>query len=69
MYRQEVATRQSIVTVFLARFTLTPDEVEAIISREVPIGQRFFDAMTKAERIRNDCRVLMAGEDGPTKAG
>ena len=25
--------------------------------------------MDKAERIRDDCRVLMAAEDGPTKAG
>lgn len=25
--------------------------------------------MDKTERIREDCRVLMAGEDGSTKAG
>jgi hypothetical protein len=25
--------------------------------------------MDKTERIREDCRVLMAGEEGPTKAG
>ncbi len=55
--------------VFLSRFTLTPEDVEAITSREVPVGKRFFNAMNKAERIRNDCRVLMAGEEGPTKAG
>ncbi|KAI0345229.1 oligomeric complex COG6 [Trametopsis cervina] len=67
--RQEVSTRQSIVTVFLDRFTLTPDEVESITSREIPVGKRFFAAMNKAERIRDDCRVLMAGEEGPTKAG
>ena len=43
--------------------------MEAITSREIPVGKRFFSAMDKAERIRNDCRVLMAGEDGPTRAG
>ena len=37
--------------------------------RDVPIGQRFFEAMDRTERIREDCRVLMSGEDGPTKAG
>jgi conserved oligomeric Golgi complex subunit 6 len=67
--RQEVTARQSIIAAFLARFTLTSEEVEAITSREIPVGKRFFTAMDKAERIRNDCRVLMAGEDGPTKLG
>ncbi|KAF7799585.1 hypothetical protein EIP86_010822 [Pleurotus ostreatoroseus] len=67
--RQEVSTKQSIVTLFLDRFTLTPDEVETIRSREIPVGTQFFAAMDKAERIRDDCRVLMSGEEGPTKAG
>lgn len=40
-----------------------------MVSRDVPIGQRFFDAMDKTERIRQDCQVLMAGEEGPTQAG
>ncbi|KAI0077115.1 oligomeric complex COG6 [Panus rudis PR-1116 ss-1] len=67
--RQAIATRQSIVTLFLSRFTLAPEESEAITSRDVPVGPRFFAAMDKAERIREDCRLLMAGEEGPTKAG
>ena len=61
--------KKSIVTLFLARFTLKDEEVEAIISRDVPVGAQFFEAMDRTERIRDDCRVLMAGEDGPTKAG
>ncbi|KDR69275.1 hypothetical protein GALMADRAFT_256106 [Galerina marginata CBS 339.88] len=67
--RQEVEDKKSIITLFLARFTLSESEVEAITSRDVPIGQRFFEAMDKTERIREDCRVLMSGEDGSTKAG
>ncbi|KAJ8590471.1 oligomeric complex COG6 [Rhizopogon salebrosus TDB-379] len=67
--REEVETRKSIVTLFLNRFTLSNEETEAITSRDASVGPRFFEAMNKAERIRNDCRVLMAGEDGPTKAG
>ena len=39
------------------------------MSRDIPIGQHFFDAMDKTERIREDCRVIMAGEDESTKAG
>lgn len=69
MPRQDVSTRQDIVTAFLRQFTLTHEEVEAIVSREYPVNKQFFAAMDKAERIRDDCRVLMAGEDGPTRAG
>lgn len=68
-HRQVIAARQSIVSLFLGRFTLTDDEKDAITSRDVPVGKHFFAAMDKAENIRDDCRVLMSGEDGPTKAG
>ena len=44
-------------------------EIEALTSRDIPIGQQFLDAMDKTERIREDCRVLMSGEGGSTKAG
>lgn len=64
-----MTTKQSIIGLFLSRFTLTPEEAEAIMSRDVPVSKRFFSAMSKAERIREDCRVLMAGEEGPTQAG
>ncbi|KAF5357289.1 hypothetical protein D9758_005832 [Tetrapyrgos nigripes] len=67
--RQEVEVKKSIVSLFLSRFTLNEEETEAMVSRDVPVGKRFFDAMDKTERIREDCRVLMAGEEGPTKAG
>ena len=67
--RQEVEDKKTIITLFLARFTLDEAEVEALSSRDIPIGQRFFDAMDRTELIREDCRVLMAGEDGSTKAG
>ncbi|KAJ7655211.1 oligomeric Golgi complex subunit 6 [Mycena polygramma] len=67
--RQEVENKKSIVTLFLSRFTLNEEEVEAMSSRDIPVGHRFFRAMDKTERIRTDCRVLMAGEDGPTQAG
>ncbi|TRM61353.1 oligomeric Golgi complex subunit 6 [Schizophyllum amplum] len=67
--RNEVESKRSIVTLFLSRFTLSDEEAEAMTSRDVPIGSRFFAAMDKTQRIRDDCRVLMAGEDGPTQAG
>ncbi|KAI0822772.1 oligomeric complex COG6 [Trametes gibbosa] len=57
--RQGVAMRQSIISAFLARFTLSSSEKDAIASRDVPIGTTFFAAMDKAARIQEDCRVLL----------
>ena len=54
---------------FLARFTLTEQENEAITSWDKPVGPIFFAAMDRTEVIRDDCRILMSGEDGPTQAG
>ena len=67
--RQEVQVKKSVVDAFLARFALTEKEIEAMTSRDVPVSKEFFKAMERTERIRDDCRVLMAGEDGPTQAG
>jgi hypothetical protein len=67
--RQEVKTRQSIVDLFLARFTLSDNEVNALCSSSVPVGPTFFAAMDRAQAIRDDCRVLILGEDNPPKAG
>ncbi|KAH9066222.1 oligomeric complex COG6 [Lactarius vividus] len=53
--QQEVKTRQSIPT--------------ALSSSNVPVGPTFFAAMDRAQAIRDDCRVLMVGEDSPSKAG
>ncbi|KZT27286.1 oligomeric complex COG6 [Neolentinus lepideus HHB14362 ss-1] len=66
--RDTVATQQTILNLFVSRFTLTSEEVIALTSRDVLPGKRFFAAMDKAVKIREDCRVLMS-VDGPTKAG
>ncbi|CAE6537103.1 unnamed protein product [Rhizoctonia solani] len=67
--QQTTGTRQEIIALFLDRFTLSAMELEAITSRDVSVGRQMFDAMDKLERIREDCRVLMTGEGGETKAG
>ncbi|KAF8662717.1 hypothetical protein AX16_001159 [Volvariella volvacea WC 439] len=67
--RQQVEEKRSIISLFLGQFTLDEQEIEALTSRDVPVGERFFQAMDKTERIRNNCRILMSGEDGPTRAG
>jgi len=61
--RQEVEVKRSIVFLFLLRFILTEEETEAMVSRDILIGRRFFAAVKKTEKVREDCRVLIAGED------
>ncbi|KAF8340617.1 oligomeric complex COG6-domain-containing protein [Cantharellus anzutake] len=61
---QLTAARQSIITAFLSRFTLSDAEVEAITSHDVPVGKQLFAAMDRAETIRGDCRILLSGDAG-----
>ncbi|KAF8267909.1 oligomeric complex COG6-domain-containing protein [Lactarius quietus] len=49
--------------------TLSDIESNALSSSNVPVGPKFFAAMDRAQAIRDDCRVLMVGEDSPSKAG
>ncbi|GAA6015725.1 hypothetical protein JCM11491_002459 [Sporobolomyces phaffii] len=68
--RANVTVQQSLVHLFLARFTLSDAELRALTSRDVPVGPELFAAMDKTERIRADCRALLSGEAGEgTKAG
>ncbi|GAA5926667.1 Golgi transport complex subunit COG6 [Sporobolomyces koalae] len=68
--RTSVAVQQSLVHLFLDRFTLSDAELRALSSRDVPVGPELFAAMDKTERIRADCRALLSGEAGEgTKAG
>lgn len=67
--RKTLTARSELVSSFLKRFTLTEAEADAMISRDVPVGQSMFDAMDRTERIREDCRVLLSGEGGESQAG
>ncbi|KAJ8522928.1 hypothetical protein ONZ45_g610 [Pleurotus djamor] len=67
--RTQVERKISVVELFLAKFTLSEDEIQSLTSPEASVGQSFFQTMDKTERIRDDCMILMSGEEGPTKAG
>lgn len=68
-HRHSVTEKQFAVDCFLAHFTLTTEESEALQSRDMRIDTQFLQIMCKAEAIREDCRVLMTGEDGPSHIG
>lgn len=67
--RHVVKEQQTAVESFLAHFTLTEEEADSLLSRDILIDKKFFRAMIKAERIMAESQVLMSGEDGSTKAG
>lgn len=68
-YRQSMATKQSIIALFLSQFTLSEAETEAITSRDVPVGKRMFEAMDRIEKIRDSCQILLAGEGASDTVG
>lgn len=69
--RTSTRARQTVIAAFLARYTLTDAETDAITLRDVPVGKRLFAAMDRVQAIRGDCYVLLGAsddEDG-TRAG
>lgn len=51
--------RQEISQLFLARFTLTPEETALLGDpSHAAVGRPLFDVMDKVQRIRADCRAL-----------
>jgi hypothetical protein len=71
--RTTTASQSTLLSLFLARFTLTEAEAEAVTSRAVPIGTEFFAALDRLAQIRSDCAVLLVGreegEQGGMRAG
>ncbi|WWC58354.1 uncharacterized protein I303_100894 [Kwoniella dejecticola CBS 10117] len=67
--RASAQLRQSLITLFLSKFTLSESELAALGSREVAVGQALFDALDRTEKIRKDCEVLLGGEEGKMQAG
>lgn len=63
LQRQSQTTEQqrALLNLFLARFTLTQEEADAIQKRDVPVGSSLFAAMDRVIQIRQDCRALLEG--------
>lgn len=54
---------------FLARFTLSTAEEQALTSRELDIGPDLFAALDRVEAIRRDSQALLGGEETRMQAG
>ncbi|UZJ55326.1 hypothetical protein CBS101457_004646 [Exobasidium rhododendri] len=69
--KQSLLTSQqsALLETFLARFSLSPAQLETVNSRTEVVGPPLFAAMDRLQDIRSDCKVLLAGHDEGTKAG
>ena len=61
--REQVASKQSILSIFKARFIMTEDEIVALTSTAEPVDDHFFMALSKAKLIINDCELLLGFEN------
>lgn len=66
---QAVDVKQSIVSAFLERFTLTDLEKEALISRDSPISELFFSALDRSIKIKDECALLLGEGLEESRAG
>lgn len=67
--RSSAQMRLSLVQLFLARFTLSSEEEQALTSRELDIGPELFAALDRVEAIRRDSQALLGGEESRMQAG
>ncbi|KAI0148519.1 oligomeric complex COG6 [Xylariaceae sp. FL1272] len=61
--REDVETKQRLLTAFRARFALTEDEVASLTLSSEPVDDQFFIVLAKAKRIRKDCEILLGFEN------
>ena len=54
--------RKTIADAFLARFTLSDDEVTLLTSISAPVGSQFFEALKHLQQINEDCKALLITE-------
>lgn len=60
--RQEVVTRQHVLSTFNDRFVMTEDQVAALTSTAEPVDDVFFESLAKSQCIIKDCEILLGLE-------
>ncbi|KAJ6440867.1 EMG1/NEP1 methyltransferase [Purpureocillium lavendulum] len=60
--RTQVETRQRVLSTFKDHFLMSDDEVASLTSTAEPVDNQFFDALSKARRISQDCEILLGFE-------
>ncbi|CAH3119932.1 unnamed protein product [Pocillopora meandrina] len=57
---QRIQMKETVADAFISRFQLKPDEVQALKgTRNGPISETFFEALSRVKEIHNDCKLLL----------
>ncbi|KAL3952343.1 hypothetical protein ACCO45_014060 [Purpureocillium lilacinum] len=60
--REQVETKQRVLATFKDHFLMSDDEVASLTSTAEPVDDRFFDALSKAKSISQNCEILLGFE-------
>lgn len=61
--KNHVLSKQSLLTSFNSHFLLSDAELATLTSSVEPVTDDFFQTLVKAKKIRQDCQVLLGGEN------
>lgn len=61
--QKDVANKQELLAAVRTHFTMSEDEVAALTLTAEPVDEKFFDALTKAKKVSQDCEVLLGFEN------
>lgn len=61
--RQEVETKQRLLTAFKKHFVVSDEDLTMLTSSVEPVDDRFFQIMERVKQIRKDCEVLLGTDD------
>lgn len=61
--KNQVESKQQILTDFNSHFLMSEDELVALTSSAEPVNDDFFQALVKAKQIHNDSEVLLGSEN------
>lgn len=53
------STQIAIVDRFLAKFTLSEQEIKILSNMSEPVDNEFFDALQHLQQIHSDCQLLL----------
>ncbi|UNI17330.1 Golgi transport complex subunit 6 [Purpureocillium takamizusanense] len=60
--RMQVETKQRVLDTFKDHFLMSDDEVASLTSTAEPIDDKFFDTLSKAKCINQNCEILLGFE-------
>ncbi|KKY27269.1 putative golgi transport complex subunit cog6 [Phaeomoniella chlamydospora] len=61
--KQEVENKEQLLKAFNRHFLLSDQEIFCLTSSAEPLDQQFFDSLTRAKKIHDDCEVLLENEN------